>query len=335
MNSTRSVTVFGALMLAASAMTGACSSSISPSGELPPENTEPEAPVGGYAPKAISPLACLRKAALDLVERAPSPQEIDAVRTGAKSIGDVVDNYLSAPEFSEVVFHWFLQTFEPTTLVPATADKEEPARIAQYVVTKDLDFRQLVTADYTVGTDREKKAAGADAAGVLSTQAYLSAYSGLENRNWAGRLLRVLMGTVLVPVTEVPEGIDSSKTGLASNPACAGCHTNPIYGVDYAAAFHDCYDNKGLPIAGCVRQTDSLFLGQSGRSLADLGKILAASPEWRAAMIQAFYTNLGGRPMGKNETSQYFDYEEAWVAADYRPKALIKQIATSSYYCSR
>lgn len=335
MKHTRTVTRFGALAFAIAAVTGACGGSISPGEEPQPEKPEPEVPAGGDTPKPISQLACLRKAAFDLIERAPSAQEMDDVTSGAKSIGDVVDGYLSAPEFSDVVFHWFLQTFEPTTLIPAAADKEEPARIAQYVVTNDIDFRQLVTADYTVGADRERKTAGPDAAGVLSTQAYLSAYSGLENRNWAGRLLRVLMGTVLVPVTEVPEGIDSSKTGLASNPACAGCHANPIYGVDYAAAFHDCYDNKGLPIAGCVRQNDSLFLGQTGRSLADLGKILAASPEWRAAMIQAFYTNLGGRPMAKSETSQYFDYEDAWVAAEYKPKALIKQIVTSSQYCSR
>jgi len=308
-----------------------CSGGVDP-GEPTPDN--PENPSGAI-PKAITPEACLRKAALDLTERGPSEQDINDVKSGAKSLGDVVEAYLATPEFSQVAFQWFLQTFEPTVLQPATADKEEPARIAQYIVTKDLDFRELVTGDYTVGADGVKKTAGPGAAGVLSTQAYLSAYTGLENRNWAGRLLRVLTGTVLVPVSSVPEGVDSSKTGLASNPACAGCHANPIYGVDFAASFHDCYDNKGLPISGCVRQTDSTFLGQTGRTLADLGKILAGSVEWRSAMIQSFYANLGGRPMAKNETSQYFDYEDAWVAADYKPKALIKQIVTSSQYCSR
>ncbi len=318
-----------ALIAASWTVSGACGGAGSPSGD-PPEQPEEAA-----ATQSISDVACLRKAALDLTEKGPSPEDVENVTSGAKSLSDVVNEYLSSPAFSQVALHWFLDKFEPTSLVPATADKQEPARIAQYLIANDIDFRELVTAEYSVGADLTKKPIGPAAAGVLSTQTYLSSYTGLENRNWAGQVLRGLAGVVLVPVSEVPDDIDSSKAGLAANPACAGCHVNPIYGVDYAASFHDCYDDKGLPVAGCVRQSDSQLLGQTGRTLADLGRILAESVEWRAAMIQTFYTQLGGREIGKNEISQYRDYEEAWIAADYKPKALIRQIVTSSQYCSR
>src|SRR4029079_12165310 len=132
-----------------------------------------------------------------------------------------------------------------------------------------------------------KKAIGPAAAGVLTTQSYLSAYTGVMYRNWAGQLLRGMAGLTLAPVTVIPAGQDASREGLAANPVCAGCHVHPVHGVDFAAAFHDCHDVNGLPIAGCT-QTDRSFLGQTGRTLPDLGKILSSSVEWRATMIQTF-----------------------------------------------
>ncbi len=321
----------GAFIVGIPAASGGCAEGVSPT----PNEDPPEPTAQAVTTQPISNVACLRKAALDLTERGPSAQEIDSVKSGAKSLGEVVDEYLSTPAFSDISLHWFLDKFEPTALVPASADKQEPARIAQYLITNDIDFRELVTAEYSVGTDMTRRPIGPTAAGILSTQTYLSAYTGLENRNWGGQVIRGLTGVVLVPVSEVPDDIDSSKPGLAANPACAGCHVNPIYGVDYAASFHDCYNDSGLPISGCVRQNDSQFLGQTGRTLADLGRILAASVEWRAMMIQTFYSNLGGRQIGKNETAQYRNYERQWIAADYKPKTLIKHIVTSSQYCSR
>lgn len=332
MTSSRSTHRFGAFFVFAAAM-AACTSG-DPS--QPGNPSQPDGSGDGNTTvAAISPQACLRKAALDLTEKAPSPQDFEDLKSQKKSFEELVDGYLDSPAFSQVAFQWFYGTFEPTALIPAMADKAEPARIAQYLITNDLDFRALLTADYTVGSDLSKQPGGPAAAGVLSTQAFLSAYTGLENRNWAGRILRGMLGIFLAPVSNVPEGTDSSKAGLAANPACAGCHVNPLYGVDYAASFHDCFDTQGLPIAGCQRQTDSQFLGQTGRTLPDLGRILAGSVEWRATTIQTFYAHLAGRQIGKNELSQYRDYEDAWVAAGYKPKALLKQIVTSSQYCSR
>lgn len=288
-------------------------------------------PAGQSEP--LSTLACLRKFALDLTNRRPTDQEIADVQSGTKSLQDMADVYLATPQFSTVVLRWFLSEFEPTDLIPENADKEEPARLAQYLVTNDIDFRQLVTADYSIDGQGAKTTV-ANAAGILTTQAFLSAYTGNRNRNWSGHLLSSLTGIVLVPVQEVPPGVDASREGLAAIPACAGCHVNPVYGVDFLAAFHDCHDDKGLPIAGCALQ-EKQFLGKTGKSLPDLGKILSDSVEWRATAIQTFYKQLGGRAMGKNEVDQYRAYEGAWEAAGYKPKALIKHIVTSPQYCAQ
>jgi hypothetical protein len=272
---------------------------------------------------------------LDLTNRGPSAKDLADLKSGAKSLEALADAYLASPEFIDVTFDWFRGWFAPTPKVPANADIEEPARIARYLVANDLDFREMVNATYTVNQAGTKAPAGSDAAGVLSTQNYLSAYSGIANRNWAGRLLRGLTGVVLMQITVVPQGTDSSRDGLAANPACAGCHAHPIYGVDHVAAFRDCYDKTGLAIPGCTQDKPLSFLGETGETLPDLGKILAGSVEWRARMIQGFYLVLGGRMIGSNEIPEYRASERAWIDSGYRTKALIKQIVTSQHYCSR
>jgi hypothetical protein len=273
--------------------------------------------------------------ALDLTNRGPSPQDVADLKSGSKSLAAFADAYLASPRFASTAFDWARGWYAPTPKVPANADIEEPGRIARYLLTSDVDFRELVTGSYTVGTSGSTSPLGPDAAGVLTTQNYLSAYSGIQNRNWAGHVLKGMAGVVLMPITAIPAGTDSSRDGLAANPLCAGCHVHPIYGVDHVGPFRDCYDKAGIAIPGCTLDKTQSFLGQTGKTIPDLGKILAGSVEWRARMIQGFQLILGSRMIGKNEIPAYRAAESAWLAAGYKPKALIKQIVTSEHYCAR
>lgn len=284
-------------------------------------------------PTPISNVACLRKVALDLTNSAPSAEDLAQLESGTP-LSEFVDKYLASPAFGQIVFDIYRGAFPPTAKVPEGADKEEPARIARHVVVNNLDYRDMVIGNYTVDANGNVVPAQGEASGVLTTQSYLSAYTGIEFRNWSGHLLKGLAGIVLTPISEIPAGVDSSPGGLASNPACAGCHTNPLYGVDNVASFHSCYDDKGLAVPGCTGGT-TMFLGKTGSTIADLGRILAESPEWRAQAIQSFHRLFWGRPIGKNETGIYFEAEKAWLEADYKPHALIRQMVLSPKYCSR
>lgn len=284
-------------------------------------------------PTPISRVACLRKLAMDLTDKAPSDEDFAALASG-KPLREFADQYIATAAFSQKMFDFFRGTYAPTDLVPDTADKEEPARIGRHVVVKNGDLRDMVAGNYTVDAAGNVVAAPGVASGILTTQTYLSAYTGNEFRNWAGQVIKGLAGTVLIPVSEVPDGVDSSRNGLASTPACAGCHTNPLHGVDKVAAFHDCYSVAGLPIAGCT-PTQTTFLGKAGAAITDLGRILADSVEWRAASIQDFYRIFWGRGIGKNETSYYRSSEQALLDAGYKPQELIKHIVLSPEYCAR
>lgn len=284
-------------------------------------------------PTPISDVACLRKMALDLTNSAPSDEDLAALASGTP-LSTFADKYIASPAFAQVMFDVFRGSFPPTAKVPDGADKEEPARIARRLVVNDLDYRELVTGNYTVDASGNMVPAKGVASGILTTQSYLSAYTGIEYRNWSGQVLKGLAGIFLTPVSQIPPGTDATRGGLASNPACAGCHTNPLHGVDNVASFHDCYDEKGLPLANCTPGTTS-FLGKSGSTIADLGQILAESVEWRAQAIQNFHRVFWGRTIGKNETSFYRREEKALMDAGFKPQALIKQTVLSPEYCAR
>lgn len=285
-------------------------------------------------PKPLSEVACLRKIALDLTNRGPSTEDLEALAAGA-SLETLVDKYLASPEFAHVAFNVYRGAFPPTGGVPDDADKEEPARIARRLVVENVDYRDLVAGQYTVDSMGKVVPVKGVASGILTTQTYLSAYTGIEYRNWSGQVLKGLAGIVLEPVSDLPPGVDASRGGLAANPACAGCHTSPLHGVDNVASFHDCYDDNGLPVASCNPGAPTSFLGQSGASIADLGRILAESVEWRAQSIQNFYRLFWGRGIGKNETSFYRRAEKAWLDAEFKPHALIKEVVLSPEYCAR
>jgi len=284
-------------------------------------------------PKPISKVACLRKMALDLTNLAPSTEDLEQLESGTP-LSDFADKYLATAAFAQIIFDVYRSAFAPTAKVPDDADREEPARIARHLVVNDLDYRDMIVGNFTVDAAGTVKPAAGVASGILTTQSYMSAYTGIENRNWSGQVLRGLAGVVLTPVSEIPPGTDASRGGLAANPACASCHTNPLFGVDNVASFHDCYDDKGLPMAGCTNGSTS-FLGKPGSTITDLGKILVESIEWRAQAIQFFHRYFWGRPIAKNETALYFKAEKAWMDAGFKPHALIRETVLSPAYCSR
>lgn len=285
-------------------------------------------------PAPISPRACLRKMAMDLTNKAPSEEDFSALASG-KSLSEFADQYIAGEAFSKIMFDVFRGAFPPTDLVPADADKEEPARILRHLIDTNGDFRDMVIGNYTVDTAGKTVPANGVASGILTTRSYLSAYSGSRFRNWSGHVLRGLAGIALTPISGVPPGIDDSRSGIAAAPACAGCHANPLSGVDNVASFHDCFDAKGLPVAGCTPSGSTSFLGKAGSTIADLGRILAESVEWRARAVQTFHRIFWGRDIARNETSFYFRAEKAWLDVGYKPRELVKHIVLSPEYCTR
>jgi len=315
-------------IIAALAPTLACTGQIDGGGSVdtpPPSSLE-----------RMSDLLCLRKMALDLTHRAPAPEAMARVERGEATLDQLADELLVSPEFKQVSFDWMRQEFTPTNLTTAETDVEEPARLMHHVLLEDRDWREVLTATYTVDKDGvEHEITDRPAAGILSTRYGLQSTVGSFRRNWAGRFERQFAGITLVAVTlPLDQMIDVSPDGLAGNAACAGCHVHPTYGIDSLARFAQCYDDHGDRIADCT-DPDASFLLQTGRGLPDLGRIAASTNEFKSQAINFFFKRLFGRELAREEAAYYSDAAGLFAASGYQARALIKHFVTSEAYCSR
>jgi hypothetical protein len=287
-------------------------------------------------PAAIPDLACLRKLSLDLTARGPSDDAVARLTSGDATLDDLADEYLASPEFADVAFDWMRQEFPATNLTTAETDIEEPARLMRHILLADRDWREILTATYTVDeAGAEHPITDRPAAGILSTRYLLSSSVGSLRRNWAGRFERQFAGIVLVAVTLPPgDETDTSRDGLAGNPACAGCHVHPTYGIDSLARFADCYDPAGERIAGCA-DPEASFLLETGRGLPDLGRITATTNEFKSQSVDFFFKRLFGRDLARQEAAFYGAAARAFTDSGYKAREVVRFLVTSPEYCAR
>lgn len=306
------------------------------SGEVTTATDDPSGPPATGKAELVSDLLCLRKMALDLTHAAPSNDAIARLEMGSVTLDKLADEYLASPEFARVAFDWMREEFTPTALTTAETDIEEPARLMRHILLEDRDWREILTATYTV--DREgiqREVTDRPAAGILSTRYSLQSTIGSYRRNWAARFERQFAGITLVAVT-LPEGEmpDVTPNGLANNPSCAGCHVHPTYGIDPLARFAECYDEMGSRIAGCT-DPEASFLLQTGRGLPDLARITAGTNEFKSQSVDFFFKRLFGRNLASQEAGFYTEAAATFAASGYQARALIKHLVTSEAYCSR
>ncbi len=296
------------------------------------------AALGGPAatgPQPISEVACLRKMSLDLTHRGPTAAELDKVKTKTTTLAQMADAYLASQEFSGVVFDWYRREFPPTSVTPAGIDTEEPARIIRHIVVNDLDFREVMTGNFTVGTDGvASMQVGKPAAGVLSTRHYMSSARGLYRRVWAGRFERQWTGIALTATSIPPGTIDLTRDGLANNPACANCHVHPVFGIDALAKFADCWKDDGSYDGACTTP-DAMFLSRPGKGLPALGQLMVGSKEWKAQIVNFYFRLFFGRGLSTSESDFYLAAAQTFETSGFRVRALIKHLVTSSAYCAR
>ncbi len=294
-----------------------------------PDATEPE---------PIADVLCLRKMSLDLTNRGPTEAEVADLESGNLTLDQFAESYMATPEFEQVVFDWYRSQFPPTELSELLTgiDLEEPSRIAQHIVLEDMDYRLLLTGDFTVTAEGvQEPSANGPAAGILSTQHYMSAFTGSFRRNWAGHFLKEWTPIVLTAVT-LPDddNTDLSPDSLMTNPLCEGCHASEIYGIDHLAPFAQCYDDSGLYVGDCV-EPGGTFLTETGNDLASLGVIVTESKEYMATSVNFFFEKTFGRHMAVEEQDFYLARVAEFRANGYKAKSLIRTLVTSNEYCAR
>jgi hypothetical protein len=218
-------------------------------------------------------------------------------------------------------------------------DNDEPARMAQYIVLNRRDYRELLTADYTVDkTGNRVMRPASEAAGVLSTPQFLTARYGLLRRGWASTVIRDFLGIRITAVVLPPNGNpDVGRAALAANPGCAGCHADKNYGIDLIASMADCYPKElgGQRDKACV-DAQTNVLGRNVVGLPGLGREISTTSEFVSVAIGFFYERLYGRTLSSHESEFYARTASHFVETlHYDALGLIQYLATRNEFCDR
>ena len=145
------------------------------------------APTAAATPVSAEILGrALNSAAKILVDRLPSSDEMKEGTAGLAGYEKVIRTYLASISFRQRL-HKENQNFHKLGGTAGGVNRNEPANFATYLVLKDLDYREILTADYCVDDNLnavshcdafpDPATAKSQAAGVMTTRAFLSKWT--------------------------------------------------------------------------------------------------------------------------------------------------------------
>ncbi len=168
-----------------------------------------------------SPSARLVRVALDLAGRVPTAEESRRFeRTG--DLASMIDYYLASEDFKDFFFHRARGVFRSR----GTPESDEPARLWTYIATNDLSYRELFTADYTVGADwrRTDRRPVHGATGFLTMKGYLEGKPGLPKFTYPADVLTFALGVQFEVSDAVEDARDKVVSTTDPESICYSCH---------------------------------------------------------------------------------------------------------------
>jgi hypothetical protein len=254
-----------------------------------------------------------------------------------------------------------LGTFPQWTPELAAAMQAETLALVEDIAwSRDADFREVFTADYTfanaqlgfhyglpgaaeLGQAHTKvELAGLDGrggvfghAGFLSLLAHVSSTSPTLRGKFV--LENVLCRTVPPPPPGVVTDLPVPEPGMTmrerleqhmSEPSCAGCHSliDPIgFGLEsYDGIGRFRTEDNGSPIDASAQIDGQPFEGAAG-----LGALVAASDDAPACLARNLFRHATGHIETEGEEVAMVDLEEAFIDSGYRMQALLVELVAS------
>lgn len=279
----------------------------------------------------------LSRLAIDLLGRAPTPEEVSRFRRGA-SWESMVSEYLQVPEFERFYQHrvrLYLES-QGTTL------QDEPVRLWCFVAFNDRPFQEILTAEYTVdeGMRQRPRPAYHGQTGVLTTAGFIAGKPGLPHYNYSAQVSMLFLGyryEVPADIVEQREGVTPLGT-TDPNSACYSCHKilTPLafqrnfWSDDGKFRLHDEY---GLPI----ESSDHGLVAEypfKGEGLEAFALQAVKKERFIRTMIDTHFDFLFGRAM-RYRTDERDLYRHLWDAVHedgYTIRGLMKALAMSPAY---
>jgi hypothetical protein len=148
----------------------------------------------------------------------------------------MVDAMLAQPEFIEKFSRWINADFNRDPGM--TAPEDASYYLSKYVLSNGKPWSEMFVGQYDINADATAGAvvvSNPNGLGYFRTKAWMMRYAGNELDGYrivsAYRMMNNVLGLHLVAAVNT-NGVNA--TGRQA-PACAGCHYNNIYGLDYVA----------------------------------------------------------------------------------------------------
>lgn len=180
----------------------------------------------------------LRRAALNLVGREPLATEYTTGTQDLTHYQNVIQKYLDSQEFIDNQRSYFQKMFE----MQGQSDGinfDEPTNLALYLIKNNMDFRQILQADFCVDNNLNKISCSAfknpsdqttQAAGIVTTRAFLITWARAFNFRRVNHMYEELACSEFPDTSDagmaLPTISDRVKTFNCTNcsPACYSCH---------------------------------------------------------------------------------------------------------------
>jgi hypothetical protein len=279
----------------------------------------------------------LVKIAQDLVGRPPTAAELAKLEKGA-SLARMIEDYLGSPEFKEFYFRRIRLYLESH----GTEEEDEPVRLWSWIAFNDRPFKEILTADYTVGADWQKmpRPAYCGKSGVLSMKGFIKGKPGLPHFNYAAQVCEKFLGYVFeVPaeIVKMREGITAASTTSPSS-VCYSCH-KVLTPLAYQRGHwtddgeFQSKDDDGKLIDDSDRQLVPSYPFK-GNGLEAFSLQAQNKERFIRTILQTHFSFYFGREMryDRDERGLYKRLWEAEKANNYSLKGLIRTLMTSSEY---
>ncbi len=275
------------------------------------------------------PARRLVRAALDLAGRVPTTDEFRHFQREGR-IEPLIDTYLASEDFRDFFFHRVRGILRSR----GTPESDEPARLWTYIAMNDLSYRELFTADYTVGPDWEKadRRPVHGPTGFLTMKGYMEGKPGLPKFTYPAQVLTFALGVQFEVSDAVEDARDKVVSTTDPSSICYSCHKllTPLAFQRERWDVHGHYrtvDDDHQPIDDSDRGVvpDYPFKGEG---LAAFATQVVRKERFVRAFVNHHYDMLFHRPLRLHQ-DQRDDYRNLYgfaVANDLRIRPLLKRM---------
>lgn len=228
----------------------------------------------------------LRSISQMLVGRPLNTLENEQIATeGAAAIRPILEDWTSSPGFADAARYMIQQKLRASGTRDGI-DFDLPGNLVRHIVTNDLPYSTILTADYCIDSAGEETACDTGApytAGVLTTRAFLAGNASRFNLGRASRMMQVfacrhypmeddlqprLQKESLIPMfqalTPDEQEVEEAKDAFGNGHGCYTCHGQ--FGA-HAQPFVK-FDESGIWVESATGKQDPE--GELGRSVDGL-----------------------------------------------------------------